>query len=106
VAFASNGAATHFNATYTNVATWTCSGSHVVNKTIKDSETCVLSGDTSGFVAGVFTSTNGIGTLPPFGPVQWVSDYTGGATATSWTITMVNNLDGTFTANIVAYYAS
>jgi hypothetical protein len=111
VAFASNGAATQFKTTYTNVATWTCSGSHVINKTIKDSGTCVLSGDTIGFVAGVFTSTStdasgfGWGNLPPFGVTAWASDYNA-VWATSWTITMVNNLDGTFTAKIVAYYAS
>jgi hypothetical protein len=110
VAFASNGNATKFTAAYPNGATtWTCSGVHVVNRNmIKDSETCVISGDLTGYVAGTYTSTDGSwGILPPFGSTGWITDYSGGNLylyASSWTITMVDNLNGTFTANIVAYY--
>lgn len=104
-AFASNGKATQFTATYpVGAATWTCSGVHIVNKTIKDSETCVISGDTTGYLAGTYTGAP-VGAFPPYGSITWLSDFNG-ALATTWTITMTDNGDGTFTANIVAYYAS
>jgi hypothetical protein len=120
MAFASSGKSTKFTATYQSqpsvspaghISTWTCSGTHVANKTFKDSETCVISGDTTGFVAGTYTGTSangGVGTLPPYDSIVWNSDspLESGAQATSWTITIVDNLDGTFTATIVAYYSS
>lgn len=120
VALASNGATTtQFSASYLNIAQFDCSGAHVVKTSpkvsVKDSETCLLTGDTTGFVAGTFTSTYMVGTqgwgfLPPYnfdgyGNAAWGSDYDG-AVATSWTITSVDNGDGTFTWTIVAYYAS
>jgi hypothetical protein len=111
-AFASTAKPLQFTATYTvslngsPTSTWTCSGVHINNKTFKDSETCVISGDTTGFVAGTYTSgTGGWGNLPPFGSVQWTSDFNS-AIATSWTITIVDNGNGVFTADIVAYYSS
>ena len=117
VATASNGAqVTHFTATYVNGATWTCSGSHIVKSGnganfIKDSETCVLSGNTAGFLAGTYANGGpcavafgpNVGNFPPFGCVIFLSDYNG-ATATSWTIGVTDNGDGTLTADIVAYY--
>ncbi len=112
-----DGAGTAFKAMY-NVAavdggttTWTCSGAHVVNKvSFKDSETCILSGDVTGYANGTY-SGNPAGFLAgsPFGAgTEWASDFVGehGAVATSWTIVETDNGDGTFTLDIVAYYAS
>jgi hypothetical protein len=71
---ASNGAGNHFTATYANGSTtWTCSGTHVANKVIKDVETCLVTGDTTGYVAGTYTGTEGAyapcadGNFPPSG---------------------------------------
>ena len=99
------GAATPFTAApYTiNGAVWTCTGAHVVNHNfIKDSETCVLSGDLSLYVPG---SYSGIpwGYLTGYGNAEWSSDFNG-AIATSWKVDVVDNGNGTFTANIVALY--
>jgi uncharacterized protein YcfJ len=108
-ALASEGAATPFKATYTapapvGVSNWTCSGAHVVNRvSVKDSETCLISGNTVGFVAGTYVG-NPNANVPPFGVTGWFSDYNG-AVATSFTATIVNNGDGTFTQYLTAYYA-
>ena len=100
---------------------WTCSGAHIVKTAphafIKDSETCVMSGDASG-LAGVYMNNpldpNGPnwGIQPGFsstntrGEGDWISDYNS-AVAISWTMTVTLNADGvTYTNNIVAYYAS
>jgi hypothetical protein len=105
---ASEGAATPFKATYTapapsGVSDWTCSGAHVVNKvSVKDSETCLISGNTAGFVAGTFVG-NPTANIPPFGDTGWLSDYNN-IEAKSFTATIVNNGDGTFTLDITAYY--
>lgn len=122
-AFASNGAtATPFKASYDNGATlstvphFTCSGARIAKASfVKDSETCLVTGDTTGFVAGTFQSTTfdgtyGWGPMPPYsfdgnGNGAWASDFDA-LPAISWTITSVDNLDGTFTWYIVAYYAS
>lgn len=102
-----HGSATPFTASYTSGAThWDCSGARIVNSntgTVKDSETCLLSGDTSPLVAGTYTG-DPYGTV--FGlpnPVRWKSDYDG-TIATSWTSTFVDNGDGTWTVDAVAYY--
>lgn len=99
--FPSNGAATRF--TFTWESDTTCSGVHIVNKvSVKDTETCLYSGDTTGYTAGKYQG-NPTG-MNPWGFVSgWRSDYNGVA-ATSWKITMVDNGDGTFTSHIVAYY--
>jgi len=98
------GSATQFTAAYANgTTTWTCSGVNVANKNvIKDNETCVISGDLTGYVAGTYTGSP-YGYFPTLGTSQWNSDYNG-ALATSWTITLVDDLNGTFTANIAAIY--
>jgi hypothetical protein len=116
-AFASDGAATPFKATYPTpsidggFSTWTCSGAHVVNRvSFKDSETCLVTGDVSGYVAGTYSGS-------PSGPLagsvfgantEWGSDspLENGAAAISWTITLIDNGDGTWTVDILAYYAS
>ena len=125
---ASNGAATPFKLQYlgTATSTWTCAGAHVVNRvSIKDSETCLITGDTSPYVAGTFTSgticpstdqyppsiqgTPACGELPPYSapglPAWWLSDFNANP-ATSWTVVMKRNGDGTFTAVAVSYYSS
>jgi hypothetical protein len=111
-----------FTATYLTVASngvdvsiYTCSGNHVDNNgkglvkqgfLSQDSETCQITGNTAGYVAGTY-SGNPLGTLPPIGVgnVAWFSDFNG-VQAASWTITIVDNLNGTFTANILAFYTT
>jgi hypothetical protein len=126
---ASTGAATPFKVQYlaTDTSTWTCAGAHIVNKAgIKDSETCAVTGDTSPYIAGTFTSgeicpsndqyyprsiqgTPACGELPPYSapglPAWWLSDFNAHP-ATSWTVVMTMNRDGTFKAAIVAHYGS
>jgi hypothetical protein len=126
--YASNGKATPFKVQYlgTDTSTWTCAGAHVVNNAgIKDSETCTITGDTSPYVAGRFTSgeicpstdqyppsiqgTPACGELPPYSapylPAWWLSDFNAHP-AISWTVVMKRNGDGTFTADAVSYYRS
>ena len=100
-----NGAATPFKATYNfGPATFTCSGAHVVNRNyIKDSQTCFVTGDTTGFVAGTY-SGNPSGFIPPCGTCFWQSDFNG-VFATSWTETLTDNGDGTFTACVLPFSA-
>lgn len=84
--------------------TWSCWGSRVVNGNgVKDSETCVLSGDTSGVAAGTF-SGDPYGDLFGTPQVRWASSFDV-QMATRWTITVTDNGDGTFTAAIVAFYS-
>jgi hypothetical protein len=88
-------------------STWTCSGSHVVlskphNSFVKDSETCLVTGDLTGFAPGIYTG-NPTGTLGPFPNDDWLSDFNL-APATSWIITILDNFNGTYTALVVAYY--
>jgi hypothetical protein len=113
---ASNGKATPFKVSYSYRsdpgALFTCSGARVVNsqKTL-ESETCLISGDTTGWVAGTY-SGNPVGNFPPINSqFTWFSDYffsldpTGpDPAATSWTAVVTNNHDGTFTVNAVSYY--
>ncbi len=132
VASASSGATViHFNASYPSLIgdLYDCSGSHIVKTApkalVKDSETCIVSGNVSTYYAGTFTS--GIacpneyglppgtecGTFPPYAAapgaidalVNWFSDFNG-AVASSWTITLTRNPDGTFTNEVVSYYGS
>jgi len=101
-----DGAATPFKSSYADPALGThdtCSGARVVQSkgTIKDSETCTLSGDTSRVVAGTVVGN-------PFyvlGGVysEWSSDFDG-QVAKSVTLQFVANGDGTYTENVVAYY--
>ena len=100
-----NGAATPFKATYpSGTTTWTCSGAHVVNKNfIKDSETCLVTGNTAGYQAGTYSGSPS-GFFPPYGIVFWQSDFNG-VIATSWTETVTDNGDGTFTVDVLAFYA-
>jgi hypothetical protein len=101
-----NGSATKFTALYDfpTGTTWTCTGTHVANKNvIKDNETCVISGDVSGFVAGTYTGNYPITGYTASG---WNSDFPGtlNTAATSWTITETDNGNGTFTLGIAAIY--
>jgi hypothetical protein len=98
------GAATQFGpVTYVwDGATFTCSGVHVVNNNVsKDNEVCQVTG--TGFVTGMYTG-NPWGNLPPFGSVEWASDFNG-ATATSWSIIEADHGgNGTATFDIAAIY--
>ena len=97
-----NGAATQYRMSYG--PNMVCTGVRIANKvSVKDNETCLMSGDTDGFIAGTYRG-NPTGTLPPWGDdVTWKSDFDG-RVATSWRITFVDNGNETFTANILAYY--
>jgi hypothetical protein len=107
VVHASGGKATPFKATYTDLlfnTLDTCSGARVTqgNGKVKDSETCVLSGDTSRVVAGTYAGAPKF-CIPNNPCAVWSSDYDG-QIAKTVTITITNNGDGTFTMNVVAYY--
>ena len=108
-AMASEGSATQYKASFQapmpdgGFSQWTCSGVHVVNLvSVKDSEICTITGDTSGLVAGTYVG-NPTANVPPFGDVPWFSDFDG-ATATSFKAIIVANPDATFTQHILAYY--
>jgi len=103
---AGNGGATPYTASWDAGFHADCSGAHIVNSNtgmVKDSETCLLTGDTSYLVAGTYTG-DPRGTFP-WSPYQWrwASDYDG-ALATRWTNTFVDNGDGTWTLSAVTYY--
>ena len=105
-AMASNGAATPFKIAYENPdgTSWDCSGARVVNPvSVKDSETCLVTGDTSELTAGVYTG-DPYGDLPWFGNAQWASDFGDGKIAEHWTVTVMDNGDGSSTVYAVAYY--
>ena len=107
-ASASSGAATPFKAAFSapmpdgGFADFTCSGAHIVNKTVKDSETCLVTGDTNGFVAGTYFG-HPTADIPALGVVPWFSDFNG-VQASRFIATFVDNGDGTWTNYIVAYY--
>ena len=106
-AHAAGGGATPFKAQYTNLlfnTLDTCSGAHVIqgNGKVKDSQTCILSGDTSLVVTGTFVGNPGF-CIPNNPCAVWASDFDG-QIAKSVTITIVDNGDGTFTETVVAYY--
>jgi hypothetical protein len=106
-AVASKGAATPFKATYTDPVegtTHTCSGARVVQKSgvVKDSETCLVTGDTSQIIPGTYGGSAVVCT-PWLGCSGWSSDYDG-RQATTVTVTYVDNGNGTFTLYLVAYY--
>jgi hypothetical protein len=100
VATASNGSATPFKATYSQFGvTFTCSGATVLNKQVlKDSETCLVSGDdgywtTGTYPAGVWQSDSSPGS-PSYGLVDQ-----------TLTVTKTANGDGTYTETFLAIYA-
>ncbi len=128
LAGAGNGSSTSFTAAFTIHGDWSCTGTHIANKKhVFDNETCLISGTTSdttpegvhwAWVAGTFKNDTcsgaaaNVGHFPPFNGVlgnegtdciRWSSDYDG-AIADSWTITVTDNGDGTFTAQIHAAY--
>lgn len=103
VATANNGATTTpFQVSY---GTFTCSGANIVKSApkafVKDSETCIDSvGVADGFVPGTYDLSG-----------AWLSDYylfvanpSTSVLATSATLVVTLNVDGTTTWNIVAYY--
>ena len=107
MATANNGATTTpFKATYVNGSQFTCSGAHIVKTApkafVKDSETCIDSlGVADGFGVGTYDLT----------AIGWFSDYyffvaspSSLVLATSGTLVVTLNADGTTTWNVVAYY--
>lgn len=105
VAFAGNGAATPFKAEYDSsiLGHTDCSGARVIqgNGKVKDSQTCTLSGNTLAS-PGTYVGSPSV-CIGGFCGVYWQSDFDG-QIATSVTFTIVDNGDGTFTLNLVAYY--
>ncbi len=103
------GTATPFTASYDlgqPAAHYACSGTHFETMvSVKDVETCVVSGYTQGRVPGTY-SGNPYAVIPGVGShVRWLSDFDGTSFATNFTITMSSNGGGTFMEQIVAYYA-
>jgi hypothetical protein len=109
----------HFDATYyEGNAIWTCSGTHTISKSggAKDTETCLITGDTTGYAkdVGTYTGRPGVtlpGSPPGSPPERWHSDYDH-VVASGWTITFTNThqigysgLD-TYQAHITAFYNS
>lgn len=109
-------ATAHFTAHYVvdGVDQWTCSGRHVISQgdRAKDTETCLITGDTTGYATMVGTFTgHPNASLPRGGAHPWHSDYNR-AVATSFTITIkdAGHLDSkgfeTYQADITAFYNS
>lgn len=72
--------AAHFSAPYVEdgVDRWTCSGTHVISKDgrAKDTETCLITGNTTGYAKMVGTFTGHPYAKLPLGPPRpWHSDY-------------------------------
>ncbi|HKV87354.1 MAG TPA: hypothetical protein VJT78_05095 [Candidatus Dormibacteraeota bacterium] len=115
------GSSTPFTASYSSTGTdhWNCSGYHDVHHSgITDSETCFVTGNTSGYVAGTYSSgtvcpagygaatgTTDCGYIPPLGLVYWLSDYNGHL-ATSWTMVVTGETNGTFRIDVDSAYSS
>ena len=101
---ASGGTATPFKAAYSDAGTeYECSGVRIVNRvSVKDSETCLITGDTSWLYAGFFAG-DPYGDVPGCTHCLFVSDYDG-RLATSWSTTVVDDGDGVFTAYVVMYF--
>ena len=81
-----------------------CTGTRVVQKdgTVKDSAICILSGDTSWLSPGTIVGNPGY-CLNDVCWAYWVSDFDG-KIAKSVTLKLTDNLDGTFTQKVTAYY--
>ena len=106
-ASAGNGSATtQFFTSYhdTNGVESDCTGTRVIQKdgTVKDSATCILSGDTSRLVSGTVVGNPGYCLNAVCWPA-WVSDFDG-QIAKSVNLTLIDNGDGTFTQKVTAYY--
>lgn len=104
---ASDGSATQFTAVYPTpmldggTSTWTCSGVHIVNPvSVKDNEECLITGDTSGLVAGTIVG-DPKANWPGIGYLGWSSDYNG-VEATHFKGHFVSMGDGTFKLTIHA----
>jgi hypothetical protein len=106
-AYAGNGSATsQFFTVYTdtNGVQSDCTGTRVVQKdgTVKDSATCILTGDTSRLVSGTIVGNPGYCLNAVCWPA-WVSDFDG-KIAKSVILNLTSNGDGTFTQKVTAYY--
>ena len=106
-ASAGNGSTTvQFSAIYPEPnGVWSkCTGTRVVQKdgTVKDSEICILYGDTSSVVPGAVKGNPGYCLNGVCWPA-WGSDFDG-KVAKSVDLSVTANLDGTFTQKVTAYY--
>ena len=105
-ASAGNGSATteFFTSYFDNGVESDCTGTRVVQKdgTVKDSASCILSGDTSRLVPGTVVGNPGY-CLNAVCWAAWVSDFDG-KIATSVNFKLIDNGDGTFTQKVTAYY--
>jgi hypothetical protein len=101
---ASNGAATPFASSYDNGGShWDCHGARIDNRvSVKDSETCLVTGDLSDVTPGVYQG-DPYGDLPWFANARWQSDFDP-SVALDWTVRVVDNGDGSATVLAVAYY--
>lgn len=81
-----------------------CTGARIVNsRKVEDMETCLITGDTSNLVAGIYQS-HPFGMTPWYPhPTRWASDFDG-RIARLCRQTFVNNGDGTWTSTVLAYY--
>lgn len=96
-----------------NDSTWTCfvmhktDGKNPGNDTSGgyDLEFCDEIPGSVGYVPGTY-SGNPTGAFPPFGSFGWFSDWPAlnGEQASSWTVTISDNGDGTVALEAIAYY--
>jgi hypothetical protein len=88
-----------------HAVTYACTGEHIDNSAqVKENETCAITGDTSGLIAGDFASNPGspYGILGAFGYSSWFSDYNG-VFATAWQATFKQAGNG-WTLRIYSQY--
>lgn len=99
------GKATPFKITFPGETTYECSGVRVTqgNGIVKDSETCIASGNTSHLVEGTIVGDPDFCTFDGRCGWRWASDFDL-AIATHVTLVWTDNGDGTFTLDVVAYY--
>jgi hypothetical protein len=88
-----------------HVVTFTCTGEHIDNSAlVKENETCAITGDTSGLIAGSFHSNppSPFGIFGAFGNEFWFSDFDG-AVASAWQATFKDAGNG-WTLRLYAQY--
>jgi hypothetical protein len=98
----------YFDSNGGHVVTFACTGEHIQNSAqTKENETCAITGDTSGLVAGTFASFPGgpgDGIFGAFGDEYWYSDYNG-VFATSWQATFKQTGNGSWSLRMYPVYS-
>lgn len=95
-------AQTYHNGSGFHTVTYTCTGEHVDNSAqVLENETCAITGDTSGLIAGHFAGSPS-GMMGAFGNSTWYSDFNG-VFATSWQATFKDAGNG-WTLRIYSQY--